>query len=94
MLKEDPTADMKTIFAGALRHLRHSPLDPTCPARLAEKRATAAKPTSKDAPPAVPNNKSPAITQPVVILEDEPNPGRAKVGAAPDSEDTNMSTPC
>lgn len=35
--------DLKTLFSTTPLHLRHSPLDPTCPTRLALKRAEAAK---------------------------------------------------
>lgn len=33
----DPTTDLKQLFSTTPRELRHSPLDPTCPARVAEK---------------------------------------------------------
>lgn len=37
--KENPSIDLVSLFSETPRYLRHSPLDPTCPARLAEKKA-------------------------------------------------------
>lgn len=40
----DPGTDLKALFAEAPRSLRHSPLDPTCPARIAGKLASLPNP--------------------------------------------------
>lgn len=90
MQKANPTADIKAIFSETPRHLRHSPLDPTCPARIAEKQALAAKATPTDPP----TSANPAITRPIVVPDDEPVTAPSKVGTAPRAEDTSMNTSC
>lgn len=45
----DPTVDLKQLFSNTPKELRHSPLDPTCPARVAEKVARVNEPQSTQA---------------------------------------------
>lgn len=57
LLKTDPTTNLKTVFSETPRHLRHSPLDPTCPARIAEKLTLATKANKKkNDPPSPPDH--------------------------------------
>lgn len=88
----DPTANLKSLFLETPRHIRHSPLDPTCPDRIADKQAKALKVTQK--PPEV-TPSSAAIqdveggeTMPIVVPDQTPVAERAT------EEDTNMLTSC
>lgn len=74
-LQLDPSTNLKQLFAEAPRHLRHSPLDPTCPARIAGKVAQAAaaikqRPTKQASTTAKPGNAGPA-SRPIVIPEED-----------------------
>lgn len=68
----DPTVDLAQLFSEAPRHLRHSPLDPTCPARLADKKAKAAAAALAPPPPAPPAGKegSTARVPGVIVIPD------------------------
>lgn len=87
----DPSIDLVSLFAEAPRHLRHSPLDPTCPARLAEKKAKAQevrKAANSTSPLPAPN------TEAITILDPATPTTAAKGQGNTGEDDTNMITSC
>lgn len=89
LLKTDPTVDLKSTFADTPRHLRHSPLDPTCPARIAEKLALAAKAAQQTTPPTPGDGTAIMPTQGV-----ERGPQEAAAEACAEDTDANMNQSC
>lgn len=70
----DQTTDLKTLFSKTPVHLHHSPLDPTCPARINSKRQQATQEVGK-------------VTDTMTVLQ-RPQPGLA-AQVIPDDVDEN-----
>lgn len=67
----DPNADLKTLFFEAHRHMRHSPLDPTCPARLASKKALLQTMQQPATHLATANQAGPKTATATIVIQDE-----------------------
>lgn len=66
MKNAQPDIDLKALFSKTPASLRHSPLDPTCPTRIAglvqkERQATALRQSLKQAEGPTPVNPNPAV---------------------------------
>lgn len=74
--RQDPNVDLKQMFLESHRHMRHSPLDPTCPARLAGKKALVAPAKQASAPtpqpPPVDVGMASSTAAPIVIPDERP----------------------
>lgn len=96
MQKADPAFDLNSIFAETPRHLRHSPLDPTCPARIAEKLAQVVRTEQRqETLPA--QGPSPPLTEAVEVLPRQnvnTAPPVASTSSPTADKDTNMNHPC
>lgn len=90
--RADPSVDLVSLFSEAPRYLRHSPLDPTCPARLAEKKSRVQEASRPPGPSSALNQPA---SPPIEILDAETadkDTGEAEDG--PGDADTNMKTTC
>lgn len=85
--REEASINLVSLFSEAPRYLRHSPLDPTCPAGLAEKKAraqAAAKQQASDA-----SHATPAST-PAANPDTSTNTREGADGALTSGGDTDM----
>lgn len=87
----DPKIDLAQVFSEAPRHLRHSPLDPTCPARLADKtaRATDQATSRPQVNPATPGSAQ-ARSETIIIPDASPSGPAGEVDAASAEDDADM----
>lgn len=91
----EPTTDLKTLFSTTPKDLRHSPLDPTCPARVAEKVARVSQrsedqPSRTEPSPTVSNLKEPPAptTAPAQLGQ------RAAPAGADEDDSMTEAVPC
>lgn len=76
---KDSNLDLRTLFSTTPKDLSHSPLDPTCPARVAEKLAKAAEALSKSTTHAL----APALAGTRPSTQPQPQPRLAPAPALP-----------
>lgn len=94
----DPSTDLQQLFSETPRHLRHSPLDPTCPAMIASKLQTPAAPhqgQSQTPPPLTETSRAATGPGQVRAADEATRPSAnqpAHTQAA--AEDINMSQSC
>lgn len=95
----NPSTDLQELFSKTPIHLHHSPLDPTCPTRLAAKKreaaeaATASSPCTRDTaqPGSKTNGKVPAESSPPDVIDLDLPPVEKQVNTLDD--DAQMSVP-
>lgn len=90
--RQDESVDLRQLFSETPRHLRHSPLDPTCPARLASKTVKAAAAGQQLAPPAPhPTVKQAGVrgATATIVLRDGDTPPNGGVSSVQVTEDND-----
>lgn len=96
--QENPSINLPQLFAEAPRHLLHSPLDPTCPARIAGKVAQAASALrQKSGKQAVTVQAPKQVTHATehIIIDDATRPKeRVNKNSTTPEDNTDMSPTC
>lgn len=87
----DASISLVSLLSEAPCHLRHSPLDPTCPARLAEKKSIAQAASKRQSSSSSLKKRAPTLA---VTPDSEPTIGPAVNKAWATEDNTDMQVSC